>query len=605
MPGFLGFAFIRLHGNGNTCIWGPKQNGALLQSFQSPQTNVLEQYKNYLEQIDSGKVLACRYVHLAVERQIRDLQRQHDPDFPFYFDEDAAARAIGFFRILRHTKGEWASQRQHFQLKDFQAFRLAVVFGWKKKSNHKRRFTRAYIETARKSGKTEEGAGVMLIGLNEGEAGAEIYSAATTRDQARIVFTAAKEMARQLRQDSEMAAGSLQILAHRVLNTSNNSFIQALSADAHTLDGLNPHFSCIDEMHAHPDRKVLDVIETGMGSRSQPLVYIITTAGFNVEGPCYALRKTAIDILEGIKVDESFFSIIYTLDEGDDWELEANWIKANPNLGNTPKLDWMREQYTKAKNEGWSKRVEFLTKNLNIWQNARETWVPDEVYHACALPFALKEMEGRACHGGLDLAATSDFNALSLFFPKRHDDEANRLLRFYWIPEAAAERRHQDGPSFRTWADEGHMKITDGNVTDYSIIRQDINAIVQIVDLRSLAFDRALSAYLVQDLTADGVRMEPFNQGIMHISPPTKELERLIVSGDLEHDGNPVTRWMYTNVTMYRDNNDNYRPNKGKSTDKIDGVMADIMAVGEWLIRRADTPVSSYLLEDDTELITF
>jgi phage terminase large subunit-like protein len=291
---------------------------------------------------------------------------------------------------------------------------------------------------------------------------------------------------------------------------------------------------------------------------------------------------------------------------GDNWEDETVWIKANPNLGNTPKLDWMREQYTKAKNEGWSKRVEFLTKNLNIWQNARETWIPDEVYQRCAQPFFLAGMEGRPCYGGLDLGATNDFSALSLFFPAQSTDEKHRLFRFIWIPPDALKRRHQDGPSLQTWVDEGHVEVTShfDNATDYGAIRNTVRDICTRADLRSIAFDRALSSYLVQDLTMDGVRMEPYNQGIMHISGAVKELERLIFIQEIEHDGNPAVRWMYTNVTMYRDNNDNYRPNKGKSSDKIDGVMADVMAVGEWMIRRADTSVSSYLLEDDSELIT-
>ena len=335
-----------------------------------------------MEAVESGAVVTCEPVKLAVARQRHDLERQNTPDFPFYFDEQAAEKAIKTFKLLRHTKGEWATKRQLFQLQDFQAFEIACVFGWKKQDSGYRRFTRVYSETARKSGKTEKCAGIQAIGILEGEGGAEVYSAATTRDQARIVFDASKVMLQGLKSDGFKWAKPLKIQA-RVIKY-NDGIIEALSAEAKTLDGKNPHFVIIDEYHAHPTSDVLNVMETGMGARAQPLLYVITTAGFNIESPCYHMRETALNILRGVKTDESFFAIIYTLDPEDDWEDESVWIKPNPNIGNTPKWDWMREQHQKAKNEGFAKAVEFKTKNLNLWLNQREQWIDDSIYQACA-----------------------------------------------------------------------------------------------------------------------------------------------------------------------------------------------------------------------------
>jgi len=343
---------------------------------------MLEKYERYMSDVESGAVTTCLYIKQAVERQRKDLARQNTDGFKFYFDEAAAEKALKLFSLLRHTKGEWETKKRKFDLQDFQAFEIACVFGWKKQDSGYRRFTRVYSETARKSGKTEKCAGIQIIGAVEGEGGAEVYSAATTRDQASIVFQATKHMAKCLKEEGYKWAADFKILAHEIQK--GTAVIKALSAEAKTLDGKNPHFVIIDEFHAHPNREVLDVMETGMGARSQPLLYIITTAGFNIDSPCYRLRETATQILSGAKTDESFFSVIYTLDEGDDWEDESAWIKANPNIGNTPKWDWMREQATKAKNEGFAKRVEFLTKNLNLWQNAKETWIADEIYQTCA-----------------------------------------------------------------------------------------------------------------------------------------------------------------------------------------------------------------------------
>jgi phage terminase large subunit-like protein len=552
-------------------------------------------YNEYIHDILNDRVVHCQLVRLSVERHVNDLERSKSKGFAYRFDADAADRVLRFFRCLTHTSGEWASRRDKFQLAPFQAFRLAMIFGWKKKASGHRRFTRAYVEIARKNGKTEEAAGVMLYGLLEGEAGAQVYSAATTRDQARICWRAAQSMASNLRRDGYKWAKGLRPYAHSITNGEN--FCKALSADANTLDGLNPHFAVIDEFHAHPSREVLDVIETGVGSRSQPLVYIITTAGFNTERPAYHLRKTAIDILRGDKTDESFFTIIYTLDDGDDWQDEANWIKANPNIGNTPKIDFMREQYVKAVNEGAYKRTEFLTKNLNVWTNQFTTWIPTEKWTALAGDIDVSERE---CFVGLDLAATSDYNAACFFYPD--PTGAKHYMRFkYWLPSTAADKRGFDMPAVLQWADTGHLTITEGNVVDYQRISDDIMNEHAKHPISVLAFDRAFSYSVIPKLFEQGLNLQPFSQAIMNVSSPTKEFERMVLSGSIAHDANPVTTWMLANVAIFQDGNGNIRAHKGKSTEKIDGIAAAINAVGQWMTDRLTNTGGSYLFEKDDE----
>lgn len=550
-------------------------------------------WNKYINDIVEEKVLACKYVHLAVQRHLSDLEKSKGDDFPFYFDDNAAEKAIRFFKCLRHTSGEWANRRERFNLAPFQAFRIACVFGWKKKQTGMRRFTRAYVEIARKNGKTEEAAGVMLLGMVEGEGAAQVYSAATTRDQARICWKAAKIMAEGLRKDGYKWAKRLRTYARSITN--GESLCMALSSDANTLDGLSPHVAVIDEFHAHPSREVLDVLETGMGSRSQPLIYIITTAGFSTERPAYYLRKTAIDILEGRKFDESFFAVIYTLDEGDDWQDPAVWVKPNPNLGLTPKLDWMKEQYTKAVNEGAYKRTEFLTKNLNVWTNQFATWIAPEKWVTLAREI---NVTGRECYVGLDLAATSDYNAACFFYPDPNG-VAHYMSFMFWLPDSQADKRGFDMPQVKQWIMDGRLKVTDGNVVDYSVISDDILQAHGKHAITALAFDRAFSYSVVPVLFEQGLNLQPFSQGIMSISAPTKEFERIVLSGTLAHDGSPVTAWMLANVAIYQDGNGNIRPHKGKSTEKIDGIMAAVMAVGQWMTDKMKDPGGSYLFEDD------
>lgn len=543
---------------------------------------MLEGYQRYIDGVGSGKVIACKYVKQAVARQINDLKRAKKKDFPYYFDEAEAARWIGFISVLRHTSGEWKGQL--FNIQDFQAFRWACLFGWQRKDGKGRRFRRAYVEVARKQGKTEEAAAIAFGGLIiDGEETAQVFSAATTRQQAKIVYGAAKIMARELKKDSELINGAVRLLAHRILNENTDSFFEALSSDAWTLDGLSPHFAIIDEFHAHPTNEVLKVIETGMGARRRPLTYIITTAGFNIESPCFNLRRSAIDILSGAKTDETFFSVIYTLDEKDDWNDESVWIKANPQIGATPTWDFMRSEYTKAVNEGGQSEVEFKTKNLNIWTSSSDTWIPDEIWQACPSKQDEDELLNRPCYGGLDFASVSDFTAVCLLFPPDEYTTEYRLKWFFWLPEDVMKVKSRDFPDIKRWVDAGWITVTPGNVTDYDYLIEEMHKIRASYTLLSAGYDPHNAWQTVAKLEEDGFPMDKFSQGITSMSAPAKEFERLVKKGEINHGGNPVMRWMMSNVLPKIELNDNLRIKKMSKNQKIDGVTAAVIALGVYL----------------------
>ena len=552
---------------------------------------MIELYSQYMNNVVSGKATVCENVRMAVQRQLNDLNRQNTPDFQYYFDEDEAERWLRFISILRHTSGNWKGQR--FNVQDFQAFRWACIFGWQRTDGKGRRFRRAFVEVARKQGKTEEAAAIMLGGLLiDGENGAQIFSAATTRHQAKIVYNAAKLMARELRNDSEVIRDELEIRAHRIISSRTDSFMEALSAEAGTLDGLSPHIAVIDEFHAHPTNEVLKVLETGQGARSNPLSYIITTSGFNFESPWFHLRQNCIDILRGLKTDETFFGVIYTLDEGDDWNDRSTWVKANPQIGITPSWEFMESEYTKAVNEGGRSEVEFKTKNLNIPCGVAEVWIQDEVWQKCPNSYDLQALKGRACFAGIDFAATSDFTACVLLFPSENEGEPHILLPFFYIPEETAKMRSREFPDVLRWINSGLLTITPGNVTDYDYLIADLHRLRGEYDIQAIGYDPYNAFQTVARLEADGFPMDKFAQGIMNMSAPTKEFERLVKQGMINHGGNPIMRWMLSNVQPYYDQNENLKIRKKKNSLnlKIDGIIASVIALGEYI----KNPVETY-----------
>lgn len=553
---------------------------------------MLDKYRQYIDDVSAGREVVCSYVRLAVERQASDLARQGQKDFPYVFSESSAAAAVGFAKMLRHVSGQWAGQR--FDPEPDQVFLLAVLFGWKHKDTGLRRFRRAYVEVARKNGKSFLASVVQLVGLLlDGEDGAQIFSAATTRDQARIVFDTCKDMASRLASDSPAIASRIKIFAHSIVDRTTGGTIKPLSSDAQKLDGHSPHIAVIDEYHEHKTNSVLKVMETGMGARSQPLSFVITTAGFNVEGPCYRLRKTAIQILEGQKADETFFAIIYTLDENDDWTDRKTWKKANPHIGISPSWEFMESEFTKAQNEGHESEVQFLTKNLNVWTTSSATWIQNEKWLDCQQDIDWAKLEGVRCWGGIDLGEVFDFTAFCLAFQPDPGSEAFRLKWWFWIPEDVARINDAKGQApYLQWAREGHIKLTPGNMVDIDAVVDEIAEIGKIYKIEAVAIDPWGSKTNVLKFQNIGMPTVEVRQGPPSMSAPMKDFDRLVnqtsipdetdkkAKQKLYHDGNPVMRWMLQNVEIQRDHRGNIAPSRKRKENKIDGVVAGIMALG-------------------------
>ncbi|MDO7888277.1 terminase large subunit [Hymenobacter cheonanensis] len=517
-----------------------------------------------------------RYTYLAGERHLRDLE--NGAARGLRFDEKAATIAVKFFGLLTHNKGRWAGTP--LTLEPWQQFFIASLFGWKR-ADGTRRFRESYLEVARKNGKSTVGSGVCLeLLILDGEAGAEIYTAATKKEQARIVFGDAQNMARK----STALLKKIKVQQNAIFMPSTLSTMKPMSSDSKTEDGLNPHGIYIDEYHAHPNDGLYSVLKSATGARAQPLLSIITTAGFNRLGPCAQLRKACIDLLEAKYHDDSYFVLIYALDEAvDDWNDESTWQKANPNLGVSVGLDYLREQYAAAVRTP-SQQVPFKTKHLNLWTDASAVWLPHELWMAGATGTAVAELAGRKAWGGLDLASVRDITALVFIFPK--EGGAFDVLCWFWVPEDSVdERTKKDGVPYRQWVDEGYLLTTPGNVTDYNFIKAQVTELCETYLVQMIEYDRFNASQMVIDLTEAGVPMQPFGQGFVSMNAPTKELEKLVLDGSIHHYGNPVLAWMMGNVELARDPADNIKINKGKSKEKVDGAVALVEALGGYMSR--------------------
>ena len=420
----------------------------------------------------------------------------------------------------------------------------------------------------------------------DGEPGAEIYSAATKRDQAKITHAEATRMVKAspaLRREIRIYKDNLHI-------EGTASKYEPLGADADTMDGLNVHMAIVDELHAHKNRTTWDVLETATGSRRQPLMFSITTAGYDRQSLCYELHDYAEKVLAGVVQDDSFFGIIFTLDEGDDWQDEAVWIKANPNLGVSKKIDDMRRLALQAK-EIPSKQFAFMRLHLNLWTQSETKWVPWEHWQACGKAVDGAGLRGRSCYGGLDLSSTSDITAFVMVFPPQLDEDDYQVLCRFFIPEEAMiARSRNDRVPYDAWVRQGYITATPGNVIDYDFVLAQIDEDMQAYDLPEVAFDRWGATKIAQDLMELGGEefMVQFGQGFASMSPPMKELEKLILSHKLAHGNNPVLNWMADNLVARQDPAGNIKPDKEKSREKIDGMVALIMALDR-AIRNVDS----------------
>lgn len=412
----------------------------------------------------------------------------------------------------------------------------------------------------------------------DNEPSAEVYGAACDRNQASIVFDVARQMVEM--SPALMRRSKIRSAGKRIINYRNAGFYQVLSAETGTKHGLNVSGLVFDEIHAQPNRKLYDVLTKGSGdAREQPLFFIITTAGNDKNSICYELHTKALDLMQGRKKDYTFYPVVYGLEADEDWTDEANWYKANPSLGHTIKIERVREAYQNAIENPAEENV-FKQLRLNIWTSASIRWIPEQVYDKGNLPIDLDPLRGRMCYGGLDLSSTSDITALVLAFPPRNDDEKYILLPFFWLPEDTLELRcRRDHVLYDVWQKQGFIQTTEGNVIHYGFIEKFIERLGETYNIREIAYDRWNATQMVQNLEDMGFTMVPFGQGFKDMSPPSKELFKLLMEGNIVHGGNPVLKWMAGNVVMRQDPAGNIKPDKEKSVEKIDGIVASIMAL--------------------------
>lgn len=493
-----------------------------------------------------------------------------------HYDKSKADRAVAFIENLRHTKGKWAGKR--FWLLPWQEQIVRDIFGIIKEDGT-RQFHTAYVEIGKKNGKSELAAAVALYLLYaDNEPSAEVYGAAADRQQASIVFDVANKMVDMcpalLRRSKIMAA------TKRVVNYSNSGFYQVLSAEVGTKHGLNVSGLVFDELHAQPNRKLYDVLTKGSGdAREQPLFFIITTAGTDKNSICYELHTKAADILNDRKIDATFYPVVYDLDVDDDWHDESNWYKANPSLGYTIKIERVREAYKEALQNPAEENV-FRQLRMNTWVNSAVCWIPEDVYDKGNIPVDADALIGRKCYGGLDLSSTSDITAFVLIFPPRTDDEPYILLPYFWLPEETLDLRvRRDHVPYDVWHRQGYFNVTEGNVIHYAFIEKFIENLGKKYNIREIGVDRWNATQITQNLEDAGFTMVPIGMGFKDMSPPTKEFYKLLLEGKIAHGGNPILKWMAQNVVVETDAAENIKPTKAKSTEKIDGIVAAIMAL--------------------------
>jgi phage terminase large subunit-like protein len=493
-----------------------------------------------------------------------------------HYDEDAANRAVTFISLLKHTKGEWYGRP--FELIDWQEQIVRDLFGILKPNGY-RQFNTAYIEIPKKQGKSELAAAIALyLTCGDFEHGGEIYGCAADRQQASIVFDVAVQM---VEQNPALKARIKPLISQkRLIYKPLNSFYQVLSSEAYTKHGLNVHGVVFDELHAQPNRQLYDVMTKGSGdARKQSLYFLITTAGTDRHSICWEVHQKAEDILAGRKRDPSFYPVIFGADEEEDWTDEEVWKKANPSLGITVDIEKLRIACNSARQNPAEENI-FRQLRLNQWVKQSVRWMPMEKWDACNMAVDETKLEGRICYGGLDLSSTTDLTTFVLVFPPETDDEPYYVLPFFWIPEENISLRvSRDHVPYDIWEKEGFLLTTEGNVVHYGFIEQFIEDLGTKYHIKEIAFDRWGAVQMSQNLMDMGFTVVPFGQGYKDMSPPTKELMKLVLEEKLAHGGHPVLRWCVDNIFVRTDPAGNIKPDKEKSTERIDGAVALIMAL--------------------------
>jgi phage terminase large subunit-like protein len=557
---------------------------------------------DYVEGVLDGSVVAGKYVIKAYERFTRDLERQGDEDFPWVFDLEVAAKYVAFIEtVCVHTRGEWAGKP--LTLSPWQVAFIGQIFGWVHKDDvKKRRFTTAHFFVARKSGKSQLAAAIILaMAVLDDDGAGQFVTAATKRDQAKEVFD---EIRRCVKRSPPLTK---RFTANRQeIHGPKDCIIKPLSSDANTLDGLSLNIGCVDEMHAMKDGELYRVLASSMGSRKSPLMLAISTAGFVLDGVATEFVNGGKKVLDGTVSNENLLFLCYEIDkeEGDEWDDPEAWKKANPGLDASISMEYLHKQCNNAKLYGGRTITEFMVKHCNLFVGAQDIWIEDDLWMAeenIKQPFNADE-EKLDAYIGLDLAATDDMTAFSVAVGD--PDQGVQISNYYFLPERAVQRRlEKDETHIYAHIEEyDNVIVTPGNVTDYNVIRRmlsghyvmdgkvqyDPDNLSEKYNIKGVAYDRWNSLSLIRDLDGDGVPCDPFGQGYASMSFPSKFYEKLALEGKLHHGGDEVLRWMMSNVHLKLDPSCNIKVDKSKSGDKIDGVVAAIMAIGEMLTFEED-----------------
>jgi phage terminase large subunit-like protein len=528
--------------------------------------NFKDKFNNYIKAVESGEWIAGKWQQLAVKRHLKDLKRKD-----LVFDIDEGERWCKFFSILKLSIGKKAGQ--NFILEDWQVFIIMSIYGWKK--DGVRRFRSVYLEMPRKQGKSTivagMGLGAMLI---DKESTPEVYSAATKADQAKIIFKEAGRMVKQ----SPLLSKKLKVFRDSIVCHSNAGTFKPLASDSKTLDGLNVHFAAIDEIHAHKTSEVIDLLDTAKGARTQPLIVEITTAGSNKNTICYKHHELTKKILEGILTNDDWFGVIYSIDDKDDWKDKSLWKKANVNLGVSFSEKELNAQFDKAIQMPSFVNT-FQRLHMNKWTGSITRWITDELWISAKEDYNEDDLRGLECVAGCDLASVGDTNSISVVF--RCEDNKIRTLNYFFIPEETKNKKYElDSIDFPEWVRNGDVLQFHTRSRDEEMIIMKLQEISQKFNLKMIVFDRWQSETIVSKLESVGVECMGFGQGYKDMDFPTKKLEELLINEELKHNGNACMRWQVSNIMISRDPADNIKIDKSKSSEKVDGPVSLVMALG-------------------------
>ena len=542
----------------------------------APKYPLVKAAETYARRVAAGKIPCCKWIKLACKRHLDDLKASKAADYPYKFDPAKAEKVAKFLQLLPHTKGKWASKRELIKLEGWQLFSVCIPFGWLRKKDNTRRFRTIVIFVPRKNGKSIIGGGVgAYMFVADGEFGAEVYSGATTEKQAWEVFRPAKLMIERTPELRDHYG--VEVNASNMCRLEDGSRFEPVIGKPG--DGSSPSCAIVDEYHEHQDSTLFDTMETGMGAREQPVILVITTAGSSIGGPCHQLVRDAERMLEGVIDRPDLWAMLYTIDPGDDWTSEEALMKANPNHGISINGDFLLARQRDAMQSA-SKQATFRTKHLNEWVGAKSAWLNMLRWKEAPPRKSLQELEGRRCIIGLDLASKIDIAGNILLFPPVDGDPFWHVHGRYYLPEARViEELDGNTSRYREFDALGLLTLTDGEVIDFEVIKDDLREFAGRFDIEAVAYDPWQATQLAQEMVAEGLPMVEIRQTVQNISEPMKELEALTLRRLLAHGDCPILTWMASNVLAKLDVKDNIYPNKERPENKIDGIVALIMSL--------------------------